>query len=311
MEIRQLRYFAALARVLNFHGAARELGVSQGALSQTIAILEEELQVKLFERGEGALGLSQAGERLKLDAAAVLEAEASAARAVEAIRTAKPETLRVGMSPSHRALAEAAILQMLKDKSLPDLCIKTEEVEGAVLEQRLLEGYVDVGLTFMQEDEPRAGLVCKHKKAVPLSIIVSSAHPWANRQTVGAKELRAEDPPLALLRAGLRIRRHVDQYFEKHKIAPRILVETNVMQTLLAVVRERKDMVAVLAQPEDAATIKGVALIPLEPRVLTTAVFWRVARKSRKRGGGEDAALKTPLAERFETEVLAIRDAKA
>lgn len=312
MEIRQLRAFAALARILNFHSAARELGYSQGALSQIIAQLEKDLDVPLFERGEGVLRLSQAGERLKVDAVAVLDAEASAGRAVEAIRTAKAGALRIGFSPSHRALAEAAILELLGDTVLPNLSVLTEEVEGAVLEQHILEGYVDVGLTFMQGDALPAGLTYERKKKVPLSVVVSESHPWAGKKGVNVKELSAMAPSLALLRPGLRIRNKVDEYFVKHKVRPKVVLETNVVQTLLAVVRKRNDVVAVTAAPEAASTTHGVSVVSLEPRPvqpLTTGILWRAARKSRRRGGSEAEALKTAITERFERAVLTIRDA--
>lgn len=61
MEIRQLQYFAAIARHGGLRHAADELNISPGNLSEQIKFLEAELEVRLFERGPRGLSLTQAG----------------------------------------------------------------------------------------------------------------------------------------------------------------------------------------------------------------------------------------------------------
>ena len=62
MELRQLRYFEAVARHASFTRAAEELHVVQSALSQQVRRLEQELGVELMERTSRSVRLTSAGE---------------------------------------------------------------------------------------------------------------------------------------------------------------------------------------------------------------------------------------------------------
>lgn len=72
MELRQLRYFVAVADTLNFSRASESLYVSQSALSKQIADLEQELGVRLFQRDKRTVELSCAGRLLLGEAKAIL-----------------------------------------------------------------------------------------------------------------------------------------------------------------------------------------------------------------------------------------------
>ncbi|MDO8189192.1 LysR family transcriptional regulator [Conexibacter sp. JD483] len=80
MELRQLRYFSAVARHGTFTRAAEELHVTQSALSQQVKRLEEQLGVELLQRTAGGATVTSAGADLLARADAIL-AEAARARA--------------------------------------------------------------------------------------------------------------------------------------------------------------------------------------------------------------------------------------
>lgn len=79
-EIRELRYFRAVAEDLNITRAAERLGIAQPPLSRAMRQLERRLGVDLFDRTEARLSLTEAGETLVKEAAVVLDALDSAVR---------------------------------------------------------------------------------------------------------------------------------------------------------------------------------------------------------------------------------------
>jgi len=78
MEIFELRYFLGIAKHENIHKASIELSISPGSLSKTIARLEEELQVKLFERIGRNIKLTESGLKLKARASQIVQLESAA-----------------------------------------------------------------------------------------------------------------------------------------------------------------------------------------------------------------------------------------
>jgi DNA-binding transcriptional LysR family regulator len=98
MELRHLRYFAAVAAHGSFSRAADNLHLTQPALSRQVKDLEEELGVPLFVRGKNAVTLTEAGELFYEEARDLL---ARADQAIQRVRgEARNEILRVGYAPS-------------------------------------------------------------------------------------------------------------------------------------------------------------------------------------------------------------------
>lgn len=98
MELRHLRYFAAVADTCHFGQAAERLHIAQPALSYAIRQLEAELDVTLFNRTTRQVALTAAGEFLRAEVDRILVGIEAAERGVRRIAAGRSGLLRIGLT---------------------------------------------------------------------------------------------------------------------------------------------------------------------------------------------------------------------
>ena len=127
MELRHLRYFAAVARHLNYSEASRRLHVAQPAISQTILDLEDELGVKLLLRTKRTVQLTAAGTTFLRESEEILRRSVEARRLAQ--RAARGEVGALGIG--FFGTASAPILPMLVQtfrRKFPDVELRLYEL---------------------------------------------------------------------------------------------------------------------------------------------------------------------------------------
>ncbi|MGC2996992.1 LysR family transcriptional regulator [Streptomyces sp. G35A] len=177
LEVRQLRYFVAVAEELHFGRAAGRLGMAQPPLSRTIRELERQLGVALFERTTRQVKLTAAGEVLLRDARTALEAVTAAAHRARQAGSASPR-LRIAL----KADIDGGLLpQILHAYGADDASLPSELVLGGFGEQSqaLRDGLADVGLVLSPFDE--RGLDSEPLLTEPVLVALAAADPLAAR----------------------------------------------------------------------------------------------------------------------------------
>ena len=153
MELRHLRYFVAVAEELHFRRAAERLHVAQPAVSEQVRKLEDVLGVRLFDRTQRSVALTDAGTALLPEACRVLR-QAEAARLAARSASDRPG-LRIGYVPTALRASIPRTLRRLV-ATMPNLQITMEPGSGLELVDAVRAGELDVAVVSLPV--PTAGV---------------------------------------------------------------------------------------------------------------------------------------------------------
>ena len=195
MELRQLRYFVAIADSGSFTKAAGRVYVAQSALSHQLAQLEDELGAALFERSRRGVELTEAGQRFFPHAVAILR------QADEALASARssgdePEG-KVVFGIPHSA-SSALALPLLREvrQRLPKVTLElTEELTGNLTRQ-LRTGQIALAVLF--DDGHLGGFAVSRVLSEQLCLIEPASAPPAARAGRSLSLRQALAQPLIL-----------------------------------------------------------------------------------------------------------------
>jgi LysR family hydrogen peroxide-inducible transcriptional activator len=204
MTLTELRYLVALARERHFGRAAEACFVSQPTLSVAIKKLEEELDVKLFERGSTEVGVTPLGEEIVRQAQAVIELAAGIKETAQRGKDPLAGPLRLGLIYTIGPyLLPALVRQAIK--RVPQMPLMLQENFTARLLEMLRGGELDCAI--LAEPFPDTGLATAKLYDEPFVVAVPCTHALAKRESISAEELKHET--LLLLGTGHCFRDHV------------------------------------------------------------------------------------------------------
>jgi len=188
MELRQLRYFVAVAEERNISRAAQKIFMTQPALSRQIRALEDELGQCLLERQAHSIRLTPAGEALLREARDLLQ---RADRVLERVRAAGQSVrLRVGYAPSLASGLLSAAVENFAQKH-PNARVELFDLSTKELLAGLEDDSLDVVLTVGRERASR-GLKWTPLLRASWQLAVNRHHPLARRSQVSSAEVARE-----------------------------------------------------------------------------------------------------------------------
>ncbi|MGW6118373.1 LysR family transcriptional regulator [Nocardia sp. NPDC055165] len=185
LDLRKLRYFAAVADRLHFGRAADELHIAQPALSRQIRALEHDLGAELFTRDRHGVALTDAGRQLLADAGPLL-ASAHAVRRRVAVAARGSHRLVVGFRAGIPVIPAARAFEAQH----PDVVVDVQRMEWDDQAPMLLDGRVDVG--YVRPPINETGLRLTQLYTEPLMVVLPADHRLAGKEEVSEADLAGE-----------------------------------------------------------------------------------------------------------------------
>jgi DNA-binding transcriptional LysR family regulator len=182
LDLRKLRYFTVLAEHLNYGRAAEALHIAQPVLSRQIRAFEHELAVTLFVRDKRSVELTQAGEQMLADAAALL-ANASALTRRTRVAARERRSFTVGFMPGLMVTEAVAALEFAH----PDLSISVVRTGWDDQVEVVHDGRVDV--SYLRQPVSCRGLQVVDLFTEARVVVLAATHRLAGKESVSITDL--------------------------------------------------------------------------------------------------------------------------
>lgn len=261
MDIRQLKYFIAVADSRNLSHAAKNLFITQPTLSQSIKKLESELNTSLFNYNDKQFTLTETGEilyhkskRIVLDFDELIEE-------IHTIQKTKKQTIRVG-------LTALFAIQFMEQISLfiathPNVEIHLIQAGSRKLQNMLANEEIDIGLNSFPQINNDIIMEPLHTttQGYDVSVVMPKDHPLANRQSIGFKDLK--DAAFSAFTTDFMLGQIIIDRGRNFGFEPNIVFVNNDWEVLVHSVENFKSVSLIPTAYQPFSTINNLVWIPL------------------------------------------------
>ncbi len=236
MDIKDIRYFVAIAEGRSMSRAARDLFVSQPALSLVVKKLENELNAKLFIRKGNSLALTLAGEHLLKTGKRLLAEHDSLVTDLKSLSSGKQEVIRFGISSFYSRLYIPDLF-LYYEKNLPSVKIIPIETGSSHLEQKVIDGELE--FCFEPELPRNEKLAYRTINIEEFLLAIPKDHP-VNHYAIASSALpymdfrRVMHLPFIMHSKGAKSFVMYERLFKHFDFTPNIIYETAFRETMYA-----------------------------------------------------------------------------
>jgi len=232
VDLRQLEILQAIAETGSFTACGRKLNVSQSAISRQILLLEEELGEPLFLRVGRQVRMTAAAESLVQLGQRVFQDVRDTVGAITDRTRELRGTLRLSGGMTVCLYVFPSLLKHLR-RVHPHLDVRLTVATAGRSLQEIRGGRIDAGLLTLPIVE--SDLVTVPVLREELMLITTPSHPLARRRRVAAQDLGSQ--PFILFEPGSATRRVIDQFFATEKLEPPIVMDTENVEIIKAMVK--------------------------------------------------------------------------
>lgn len=227
MDFKQLNAFLTISRLQSFTKAADALGYAQSTITTQIKLLENELDVKLFERIGKSTTLTHEGKKLLPYAKQILKLSTDIKTTVS--NEDKPSgTLTIGAAESLCVLRLPEILKEYK-RLYPDVDVSLKFGSCADFRHYLSENLIDVAFSLgvkIDSDE----FISHIELPEPMLLLAYPGHPLINKDKIYPEDI--ENESLILTETGCSYRAAFERILKDNGIKPNVTLETGSVQAI-------------------------------------------------------------------------------
>jgi LysR family transcriptional regulator, nitrogen assimilation regulatory protein len=247
MDLKQLEYFVAVSDSGSFSRAAVMLNLAQSSLSRQVALLEEEVGQKLFERNGRGVTPTPAGNALLGHARDMLRSASAAKFQIREMGAEQTGRVLVGLPPRLAIAQSVALIGQFRQR-FPRALLTIVEGLSLSLQNDLIAGRIDVALLY----DPAPTPLLKMESLMRERLVLAAPASFRLPEQINLAILREFD--LVLPISPNPIRKLVDGVLEPRKIALKVVAEVGGVHTALTVVESGK---ACSIVPESAIQSRG------------------------------------------------------
>jgi DNA-binding transcriptional LysR family regulator len=259
--VRQLTYLVALSQYRHFAQAAESCQVTQPALSAGLRQLEKELGITIIRRDRRFMGFTPEGERVLLWARQTLASLDGLRQEAEFSKSVAGGHLLVGAVPS--ALQASMLLTIAYRRVVPELRMGLHSLSTRTILQRVKRRELHLGITYL--DQVPQQIFEVQPLYAERYVLVAGTRP-GRRLKPRLSWTEASRLPLCMFSREMHNRAIIDEAFREAGVVPRVIVETNTISVLYALVRsgEMCSVMPISALP-DYFLGREITVHPLDP----------------------------------------------
>lgn len=232
IESRQIRAFVAVARRGNFTLGAKDVFLTQSAVSHAIKSLEDDMGCPLFRRVGRRAVLTHAGERLLQHCEEILHKMHDARMDLNQLPDVGRECLRVGAPMTVCQHILPAVLRRVQQE-FPQCGLRVETGDNPQLLALLLAGRID--LAVMAEPERRADLIFAPLFRDEFHFVMLPVHPWVTAAEIAKEDIR--QTTLILANKSTRSYQLIASYFRARRVALNRCIELGSVESIKEMVK--------------------------------------------------------------------------
>ncbi|MCP1659587.1 LysR family transcriptional regulator [Neisseria perflava] len=276
MDLKQLKYFQAVAQQGSYTRAADNLGVAQPVLSRQIRLLETELRQNLLIRHGRGVSLTESGRILLGHCRMILQQIELMKEDLNLSSGKLSGHIVLGLPPTPAKLLSLPLIRRFRAE-LPDAQLRITEGLSTQLQDRLLQGKIDMALLY---DPPYSPDIEKQLVYEEKLYLIAPKHDERLEHEAPLEAADLAVLPLIMPSAPNTFRLLVEQEMARHNFVPNIILEIDSVETMLQLVAEGMGYTVLSKYSLDLAAYQDkIRVIPIHTPAFVSRLFLATSGK--------------------------------